>query len=88
MGDAPEVIAMMLGLAVAVGLGWTLVAVGHAFAERLQAKWKRALRPTSDVARIEGRIAELEERVDFAERLLARSREGEPGALPRREEGR
>jgi NAD(P)-dependent dehydrogenase (short-subunit alcohol dehydrogenase family) len=35
-----------------------------------------------DVAAVRGDLTDLAERVDFAERVLARSRDAEPGKLP------
>ena len=65
----------------AVSLGRTLRAVGRAFGDRTT----RAQPPAhstdpelrADMDEMRHRLAELEERVDFTERLLAKRREGE-----------
>ncbi|MGH7567708.1 MAG: hypothetical protein ACREL9_01870 [Gemmatimonadales bacterium] len=68
----------------AVSLSWT--PIGKALTERL----RRSPRPDpavregmeAELQALQQRVAELEERLDFAERLLARQREGQQ-ALPR-----
>src|SRR5256886_6465345 len=65
----------------AVSLGRTLRALGHAFGDRGARRQPpgQAADPElrADVDEMRQRLAELEERVDFAERLLAKRREGE-----------
>jgi hypothetical protein len=69
-----------------VSLGRTLRALSRAFGDRVG----RAQPPVgsadpelrADVDEMRRRLAELEERVDFAERLLAKRREGERLAPP------
>ena len=70
----------------AVSLGRTLRALGHAFGDRGARRQPpgQAADPElrADVDEMRQRLAELEERVDFAERLLAKRREGERLAPP------
>ena len=69
--------------------GGTLIAisfspVGRAFAERIRGRAVPATDPAvyEELERLRNEMAELHERVDFTERLLAKSREREalPGA--------
>ncbi len=69
----------------AVSLRKALPRLIHAFADRIS---RRGL-PESDTSRslealddVQRRLSDLEERVDFAERLLAKHREGERLAKP------
>lgn len=70
----------------AVSLGRTLRAVGRAFGDRTPRAQPPAHAPDpelrADVDEMRQRLAELEERVDFTERLLAKRREGERLAPP------
>jgi hypothetical protein len=77
-----------------VGLRWLLRSpVGEAFAERIRAKARGRFGATGEdprhlaaleeqVAHLQGQVAELAERLDFAERLLAERRERKLGAGP------
>lgn len=67
-------------VAVAIGMGWILTGpIGVALAARI-----RGGAPPADdhalaaeVDNLRGRLAEVEERLDFAERLLAQAREAD-----------
>ncbi|HEX9754963.1 MAG TPA: hypothetical protein VGA42_04615 [Gemmatimonadales bacterium] len=69
---------VMLALAMAGGIGFTLFAVGAAIAKRIEPKGPvpdddlELLRDQADeVDALRERVTELENRLDFAERLLA-----------------
>jgi hypothetical protein len=77
----PTTIVAVIGGAVAM-----LGPVGKALARRLEGQAPDAVPGEAVLAELDevrGRLAELEERVDFSERLLAKAREG--GALPGRD---
>lgn len=58
--------------------------VGRAIADRIRAKGAVAAPPDpallAEVEQLRAEVAELHERMDFAERLLARPREAEPAS--------
>ncbi len=71
--------------------GGTLIAVsfspiGRAIAERIRGGHNLDAGPDpavyEELERMRGEMAELQERVDFTERLLARQRADEPAQLP------
>jgi hypothetical protein len=85
------IVEAFIPIALFVGLfGWLLAIspVGKAYAERLrhagrgaeEARDREALEQALEAVRRD--VAELAERVDFTERLLARAREAEPLAPP------
>jgi F0F1-type ATP synthase membrane subunit b/b' len=61
--------------------------IGAAIAERIRGHGDQAEDPVlaADVEQLRGRLAEVEERLDFAERLLAQAREADqlPGGTHR-----
>jgi len=73
---------------IAVSLSKAVPAVVRAFADQVAARNAalaagRAPAPSTEALdELQRRVAELEERVDFAERLLAKQREGERLAKP------
>jgi hypothetical protein len=71
----PEYFFPMLGMAFA--LGWGVLGTVRWYAKQ---KLRAQLRPAAGaqeerLEQLEGRVAELEERLDFAERVLARGRD-------------
>src|SRR2546422_7621727 len=88
-----------------IGLRWVLqTRVGEALAERIRTKMRgrpggigedphRVTALEDQVAQLHGQVAELAERLDFAERMLAERRErkvgggGGPGRPPRTTRG-
>jgi hypothetical protein len=69
-----------------VGLGFTFGPIGHAIGRWIEARAHRGIRPPSEadgrLAELEQmtrRFAELEERLDFTERLLVRGRPDDGG---------
>ena len=84
-----SVLLLLLVIGVATLLGKVVVPIARAYARRLES----GVGPAGDDLRVlqervaelerhETRLAELEERVDFAERLLAQQRDREPDRLP------
>lgn len=72
------------GWGIAVGIIIIAATVGKAYAALVRAKAARLERGESDdsplaetVDALQQRVGELEERLDFAERMLAKQREGE-----------
>lgn len=76
---APEYFYPLLGFAFAFGFG-VLGTIRWYVRERFRVMaGQQAGGDGEQVRRLEARVAELEERVDFAERLLARGREEDRG---------
>ena len=88
----PIVAAVVVILVVAVALRWVFrTPVGEAIAERIrtraQRSWgaggedpQRVAALEAQVSHLQGQVAELAERIDFAERMLAERRERKLGA--------
>jgi S1-C subfamily serine protease len=84
-GFAIPAVALGLGFAIPVGIVAVVAAavvfrgpLGHALARRLEGGTGQAVDQEAVLHALDemrGRMAELEERVDFAERLLSQSRE-------------
>jgi len=79
--DAVAIVAIVVGLVKILG------PVVGAFAERIRRDGHESgdAALAADVDHLRGRLAEVEERLDFAERLLARAREADqlPGGAQR-----
>jgi len=85
-----DVHAQNVVVAVALTIGLMKIfrgAVGAALAERIRGRARPAEDPVlaADLEQLRGRLAEVEERLDFAERLLAQAREADqlPGGAHR-----
>jgi len=80
MGDGIGDFAFWLAVGL-VGLGFTFGPIGQALGRWIEARAQRGALPSPEVEgrlaeleQVTQRMAELEERVDFAERLLVRGR--------------
>jgi hypothetical protein len=95
--DILKFFGVMLAIAVAGSVGYTLVALGHTLAQRLGYRSREGGPPPEQLAEMQERLteldevrerlAEVEERLDFAERALVEQRarragEAPPGLLP------
>ena len=96
MGEMLELFAVIMSIGLAGGGVYAVIAIASAFAKRLERKGggsdpalelevARLQERVHELEGAEDRLAELEERLDFAERLLADR--GAPARL-RGEEGR
>ena len=74
----PEYFYPLLGMGFAFGFG-IMGTIRWYLRQRMQLQAGQHGGDPEQLRHLEGRIAELEERVDFAERLLARGREGGNG---------
>jgi ubiquinone biosynthesis protein UbiJ len=86
-GDVMAFVALMTALGV---LGVAFSPIGRALAERLRGKGREpAIDPAEldalqdELANVRRQVAELAERQDFTERLLARAREREQLSAPK-----
>jgi hypothetical protein len=80
-GDAIAVVAVAIGIAMIL-----TGPIGAALAERIRGKRAAGdLALAGEVEELRGRLAEVEERLDFAERLLAQTHEADklPGGAQR-----
>jgi hypothetical protein len=84
-----SVMLVFLILGVGTLLGKVVVPIARAYARRLEAGAAPAAgdlaelqERVAELERRDARVLELEERLDFAERLLAQQRDREPGRLP------
>jgi len=83
MGDGIGVFAFWFAIGL-VGLGCTFGPIGQALGRWIESRAQRGAAPPSpevegrlaELEQMTHRIAELEERLDFAERLLVRGRPG------------
>ncbi len=88
--DAEKLLIAGMMLAVLTVLGKVIIPIAQAYARRLEGGVGAAKLPEEfadlesrvhELEVRESRVAELEERLDFAERLLAQHRDREPGRL-------
>ena len=81
LNDAAAVIVVLAVLVTAILICWPLIRAlarrveGGGVAAELQGEVEALRQRVEQLEQGQGRVAELEERVDFAERLLAQSRE-------------
>lgn len=90
--EPPIVFMAILSLFALFGIGWLLYPLVRAWARRIEGKTGPDPALSQEVARLQervqeleahhGRVLELEERLDFAERLLAQARERDAARLP------
>lgn len=80
--DIAKFLGVMLSIALAGGLGYTLIAIGGVVARRIEGRSGiseeelEGLRDQGrELAELHERVTEMEERLDFAERLLAQRKE-------------
>ncbi len=90
MSEAIELFLVMLAILTAAGGGYAVIAIASAFAKRLERRGggvdpaledevARLRQRLADLEGAEERLAELEERLDFAERMLTQAREARIG---------
>jgi len=87
MDEALKLLGVLLAVAGAGSVGYLLVGTVHVFLRtrerkaglppETEAKWGEVKGRLAELDRLQGRLAELEEPVDFAERLLAQQRDGQ-----------
>lgn len=85
-------VAGIVGLALVIGVTIVLAGpLGKALAERIRGRSRQAATPSDgetqlaeELDQLKRRMAEIEERVDFHERLVARDREADRLMPPRR----
>lgn len=93
MNDAVQLFLVLAAVISAGTLGYLAIAIVSRLVKHAEGKTAPALPPgeldaiherLAEAESLEARVAELEERLDFAERLLAQQREPErlPGAHP------
>lgn len=84
--DIEGLLAIVLIFGGGIVIAVSFSPIGRAFAERIRGRGAPDADPAvyDELERMRGELAELQERVDFTERLLAKSREREalPGAEP------